>query len=85
MPFSKISKQNIAQSISPPSLACLLLIIHPDAISSHALAPNRPNEVKENLIHLTRPPSNIAPGCSSDAHVPIVVTISGGQETLWAL
>ena len=42
-------------------------------------APSHPCDVKENVIHQTRPPSSIASWTSSDAHVPIVVAFGGGQ------
>ncbi|ROL52437.1 hypothetical protein DPX16_6121 [Anabarilius grahami] len=42
-------------------------------------APGHPRDVKENIIHQTRPPSSIAPWSSSDAHVPTVGTFGGGQ------
>ncbi|ROI79356.1 Succinate--hydroxymethylglutarate CoA-transferase [Anabarilius grahami] len=40
-----------------------------------------PRDVKENMIHQTRPPSSIAPWSSSDAHVPTVGSFGGGQGT----
>lgn len=64
MPGPKVSQQNIAQSIALPPSACLLPILLPSAISSTV---KHPHDVKENVIHQTRPAS-ITPQVSSDAH-----------------
>lgn len=44
-------------------------------------APGLVHDVKENMIHQTRPPSSIAPWSSSDAHVPDVHGVSTGTLT----
>ncbi|KAK3512338.1 hypothetical protein QTP70_005807, partial [Hemibagrus guttatus] len=45
---------------------------------AHAPFPN-PRDLKENLIHQTRPPSSITPQSSSGAHVSIVAAFGGAQ------
>ncbi len=51
---------------------------------SDAHAPGHPRDVKENVIHQTRPRSSIAPWSSSDAHVPTVAAFGSGQGSAWA-
>ena len=68
-----------------PPPARLLPIVHPGAQVSDAHAPGHPRDVKQNVIHQTRPPSSIAPWSSSGAHMPIVGAFGSGQGSVWAL
>ncbi|KAK3553352.1 hypothetical protein QTP70_002429 [Hemibagrus guttatus] len=47
---------------------------------SDAHAPSYPHDLKDNVIHQTRPPSSIAPRSNSVAHMPIVGTFGGAQR-----
>lgn len=89
MPGLKVPQQNIVQIITLPPLFCLLHIVHPSAISSpgkcHKHTPSCPAGANENVIHLTRPPSTIAPWSRSVVHVPIIDPFCGVQGSARAL
>ena len=61
---------------------CILVPCAPQVSDAHT--PSRSHDVKENMIHQTRPPSSIAPLYSFDAHVPTVGTFGGGQRSAGA-
>ena len=71
-----VLRVKVTSSITLPLPACLLPMVHPGTICSPGNRPTntRPStwNIKENMIHRTRPPSSIAPLSSSDAHMPIV-------------
>ncbi|KAK3558536.1 hypothetical protein QTP86_019007 [Hemibagrus guttatus] len=50
---------------------------------SNTHVPGHSSDVKENVIHQTRPPSSIAPLSSSNAYVPIVATFGDAQGSGW--
>ena len=54
------------------NMYCVNILLPPPPQVNNAHTSGRPHDVKENMIHQTRPPSSIAPWSSSDAHVPIV-------------
>ena len=71
-----VLRVKVTSSITLPLPACFLPMVHPGTICSPGNRPTntRPStwNIKENMIHRTRPPSSIAPLSSSDAHMPIV-------------
>lgn len=64
-------------------LWCMLVPCVPQISNTHA--PSHPRDVKQNVIHQTRPPSSIAPWSGSDAHMPIVGIFVGGQVSMGTL
>lgn len=81
-----VSQQNVAQSITQPTLACLFSIGHPSAISfqGEQHTPSHSHAVKENMIHQTRPPSSIAPWSNFDAHMSILGVFGSRHGSAWA-
>ncbi len=61
---------------------CILVPCVPQI--SDTYAPGHPRDVKESMIHQTRPPSSIALWSNSDDHVPTVGAFGGGQGSAWA-
>lgn len=61
--------------------ASLSPIVHPGAVCSpgNAHAPDHSCDVKENVVHQTRPFPSISPWSNSDAHVTIVGTFGSGS------
>lgn len=41
------------------------------------------HDLKENVIHQTKPLFSIAPWCGSEAHIPIGGAYTGGQGSAW--
>lgn len=77
-----MSQENNAKGITLHLSACLLPIVHLDAISFSGKQHTcnfHLHDVKENVIHKTKPSSSNAPWSSSDAHVLIIAVFGSGQ------